>query len=109
MAEQIPRKIKDQEITSLTKWCLCLRRTCLSGVVMKGELGEEKITVGVSACARLVQRVTFMFGVASAQHEMTLVPFGNARNLSNQVLDRGRSVSARGTCCSFQESFLTPV
>lgn len=75
---------------------------------MKGELGGEKITVLLRACARLVQRVKFMFGVASAQHMVTLVPFGNARNLSNQVLDWGRSVSARGMCCSFKESFLTP-
>lgn len=70
---------------------------------MKDELGGEKKKqttnkktrnktkknnpVLVSACSRLVQRVKFMFGVASAQHMVTLVPFGNARNLSTQVLD----------------------
>lgn len=51
---------------------------------MKGELGgEKKTTVLMSACARLVQRVKFMFGVASPRHMMTFVPFGNERNLSN--------------------------
>lgn len=77
-------------------------------MVMKGELGGEKITVLVSACARLVQRVKFMFGVASPQHMMTFVPFGNERNLSNQVLDWCGSVNVRGMCCSCKESFLTP-
>lgn len=75
---------------------------------MKGELGGEKKTILVSACARLVQRVKFMFGMASAQHLVTLVPIENARNLSKQVLDCIRSVNARGMCCSFKESFLTP-
>lgn len=75
---------------------------------MKGEFGGEKRTVLVSACARLVQRVKFMFGVALAQHVVTLVPCGNARNLSNQVLGWGRSLNARGMCCSFKESFLSP-
>lgn len=75
---------------------------------MKGELGGEKNNCSGECMCHLVQRVKLTFGVASAQHMVTLVPFGNARNLSNQVLDWSRSVNARGMCCSFKESFLIP-